>query len=798
LLFERVGAISTTMKTIQPWVRRMVVSLCLLGTFSAQAGSQPGAAVAWGWNDYGQADVPPGLSKVVAVAGGDAHSLALQSNGTVVAWGAGKTNDPSDFRNCGQSILPLGLSNVVAIAGGGYHSLALESNGTVVAWGAGKTNNPSHFPDYGQSIVPLGLGNVVAVAGGLYHSLALQGNGKVVAWGYNGYGQTNVPQGLSNVVAIAGGGYHSLALQSNGKAVAWGYNFFGQTNVPPGLSNVMAIAGGIETSLALQSNRTVVAWGDNGEGQTNVPPGLSSMVAIAGGDEHSLALLSNGMVMAWGYNGNGQTNVPPGLSNVVAIAGGGFHSLAITLGPAISPQPPVTILLASGGSTNLSVCVSSGSPFTCRWFLNGSPIAGATGTNFLISNFDVTKAGAYSVAVTNQYGYATAVSVLRLTNSPIILVDGVDVGGGTVNRTNTSQITMSSSFEPNANIYYTLDGSAPSYLGIPYHGAFQLGTTATIRALAYDSAYLSSAEAPPITVQITPLYPLTATTPGGGSLSFSPAPYSGGNLFVSNTLVTITATPSNGWSFLGWLGDASGSSPVVALSMNRGMAVGALFGTTVGPNVLGAGQIQFSPQVPVYPFGATVGLTSIPQPGNYFINWAGALSGSINPNVLVMASASPVVTALFGPLAVGQYALTVLPQGAGSVAVSPYTNRYSSGTVVTLTAVPSAGQSFIGWSGDAIGSQNPLGMTMDRSKVITASFTQHPLLSTAPPLNRMVEQGFRFSLIGGLGASFRIDGSADLMSWTPLGWITNTFGTSQYLDTAAETNASQFYRAVAQ
>ena len=499
-----------------------------------------------------------------------------------------------------------------------------------------------------------------------------------------------------------------------------------------------------------------------------------------------------------GNNYSGVTNVPPGLSNVVAIAGGGEHSLAIIVAVFILSKPPATISLDLGTGTDLSVAVLSESPFGCQWSLNGLPIAGATGTNLFISNFDVTKAGAYSVAVTNEYGYATAVSVLRLTNSPIVLVDGVDVGSGTVSRTNTTQITMSSSFGPDANIYYTLDGSAPSYLSIPYHGSFQLGRAATIRALAYDSAYLSSAEAAAISVQISPIYPLTATTPGGGSLSFSPAPYSGGNLFVSNTLVTVTATPSNGWSFLGWLGDASGSSPVVPLLMKRDMAVEALFGTTVGSNVLGAGQIQFSPRVPVYPFGATVGLTAIPQTGNYFINWAGALSGSNNPNVLVIASASPVVTALFGALAVGQYALTVLPQGAGSVAATPHTNRYSSGTVVALTPLPSHGESFIGWSGDAIGSQNPLGVTMDLIKVITASFTQHPLLSTAPPLNRMVEQGFRFSLIGGLGASFQIDGSADLMNWISLGWITNNFGTSQFLDTAAVTNASQFYRAVAQ
>lgn len=44
--------------------------------------------VAWGSNSAGQLDVPPGLSRAVAVAVGDNHTLALLSNGTVVAWGA--------------------------------------------------------------------------------------------------------------------------------------------------------------------------------------------------------------------------------------------------------------------------------------------------------------------------------------------------------------------------------------------------------------------------------------------------------------------------------------------------------------------------------------------------------------------------------------------------------------------------------------------------------------------------------------------------------------------------------------
>ncbi|WP_449555732.1 InlB B-repeat-containing protein, partial [Hymenobacter terricola] len=64
--------------------------------------------------------------------------------------------------------------------------------------------------------------------------------------------------------------------------------------------------------------------------------------------------------------------------------------------------------------------------------------------------------------------------------------------------------------------------------------------------------------------------------------------------------------------------------------------------------------------------------------------------------------------------------------GSGTVAKSPDQATYPSGTLVSLTATPGAGQQFAGWSGDATGTANPLPVTMNANKAITATFTPIP------------------------------------------------------------------------
>ncbi len=154
----------------------------------------------------------------------------------------------------------------------------------------------------------------------------------------------------------------------------------------------------------------------------------------------------------------------------------------------------------------------------------------------------------------------------------------------------SAAITMESSFQ-NGSIFYTLDGSAPGFTSPRYVGEFTITKTTSIRAIAYSADFSQSAEADAVTIAITPVYPLTTSSPGGGSIVVNSAigPY------PSNSVATATATPAAGWTFMNWTGDVAGTNPVVNVTMNQPKSIQAVFGTTLSTTIAGHGTLAFRP-----------------------------------------------------------------------------------------------------------------------------------------------------------------------------------------------------------
>jgi hypothetical protein len=66
--------------------------------------------------------------------------------------------------------------------------------------------------------------------------------------------------------------------------------------------------------------------------------------------------------------------------------------------------------------------------------------------------------------------------------------------------------------------------------------------------------------------------------------------------------------------------------------------------------------------------------------------------------------------------------LDIAVSGIGAVLESPAEKPHAYGTLVILTATPALGWHFVGWSGDLSGGANPVGLTMDGGRTVTATF----------------------------------------------------------------------------
>jgi hypothetical protein len=225
-------------------------------------------------------------------------------------------------------------------------------------------------------------------------------------------------------------------------------------------------------------------------------------------------------------------------------------------------------------------------------------------------------------------------------------------------------------------------------------------------------------------------YALTLSHAGQGSDPLaSPANSSvcpAGKFTAGESIGLSGAAPATGWVIDGWAGtDNDGSTAVTnTVTMPDVDHPASVIYTQVEYNLTitmtGNGTITADKAAP-YHYGDVVKLTATPNPTWSFTNWSGNATGSANP-LSVIINSDKTINAVFTQ---GQFALVTNVTGSGSITRNPDQATYSSGTSVTLTAVPAAGWSFTSWSGDASGSTNPVIVLMNAGKTVNALFTQN-------------------------------------------------------------------------
>ena len=218
-------------------------------------------------------------------------------------------------------------------------------------------------------------------------------------------------------------------------------------------------------------------------------------------------------------------------------------------------------------------------------------------------------------------------------------------------------------------------------------------------------------------------YALTVNTDGEGSVSKRVIQQKSKD-YKYGTVVELTANPDQGWKFVEWQGDLTGTDNPAQITVDNPKEVTAVFERkefNVSTSVEGSGSISLSPDQQSYEYNSTVQLEAKPAEGYKFVEWKGDISATTNPYELTVAEDKS-VTAVFEKKS---YNLTINTQGEGSVAekvVQTKSTSYDHGSTVELTANPAQGWKFVEWQGDLTGTDNPKQITVDNPKEVTAVF----------------------------------------------------------------------------
>jgi hypothetical protein len=221
---------------------------------------------------------------------------------------------------------------------------------------------------------------------------------------------------------------------------------------------------------------------------------------------------------------------------------------------------------------------------------------------------------------------------------------------------------------------------------------------------------------------------------------------SGAGSYLSVTNATVTATPSPGYLFGSWSGNATGSTNPLTLLMDSDKTVGSTFvedtrdpdgdGLTnykeiivrlTDPNLadtdgdgVNDGQEVIDGTDPLVPDTDSDGLSDDEEKARGTNPLLADTDGDgYSDGYEVQNSSDPKSSASFPT-----YTLTLTNNGAATGGSFSKAGTLAHGTNATLNATPSPGYLFGSWSGNASGSTNPFTLLMNDNKTVGATFVE--------------------------------------------------------------------------
>jgi alpha-tubulin suppressor-like RCC1 family protein len=649
------------------------------------------------------------LNDWAAVSAGDFHTLALKGDGTLWAWGDNSLGQLGDNTSTPAGKQPNQVitgnpgnfdSNWVAIAAGGSHSLGLQADGSLWAWGdnsagqlgdpgiVGSVNFPTQVVNLVEGTAPSNSG-WKAIAAGFTHSVALQADGTLWAWGSNfdgqlGNGDTATPNpgnqqapvlvlngGGAPYVAAQAGDAHSLARQADGSLWSWGRNDAGQ----------------------LGNGATDI----NNPALPNPVPfrevGAASDWALSGvGGSHSMGLKADGTLWTWGSNfsgqlGDGSTND----RNTPAAFLEGFAAVAPTLdfGAVFVGAPAATRSLTIGN------------PGTGALFVTGVTLSGASSADFSVApgtcgatlSFAIPAAGSCQLSLTFTAAAPVGARNAQLaiaTSDPVQPLRQVALSALSAQHTITlisganGSILGPVAVDENATPSYTITPATTFHIVDVTVDGISRGavTSLTLPAVTADVA---------IAATFADTFAVNFVAGANGSLTGSTSQ----TIVFGGSTAAVTAVANTGYHFVNWTEGALvvGTAPALVLTnitAPRGVTANFAINTYSVNYAAGANGTLTGAASQTVDHGASAAtVTAVPALGHHFVNWteggtevATTLALTVN-NVTGIHS----FTANF---AIDTFAVVGSGDAKGSLS-PPGTTLVPFGSDLTVNFTPSAG-----------------------------------------------------------------------------------------------------------
>ena len=711
-------------------------------------------------------------------------AAAVGTDGTLSSWNPNLNNSVYAIGVSGSNVY-LGGSFTTAGGTARNRAAAVGTDGTLTAWNPNLNNTVSAIGVSGSNVY---LGGAFTTVGGQARNRAAavttDGAGTLSSWNPNLNSSVRaIAVSGSNVYL---GGYfntvggttrnHAAAVDAAGTPTDWNPNLNGDVFVIAVSGSNVYLGGYFNTvsgttrnyAAAVDTAGALTSWNPNPNSEVRAIAVSDSTVYLGGffstvggiTRNYAAAVDTAGALTSWNPNLNG-------IVRAIAVSGstvylGGFFSTvggaARNRAAAVDTSGTLTDWNPDLNSYGVNaIAVSDSTVYLGGEFTN---VGGITRNNAAA----VDTAGTLTSWNPNLNGIVRgSVNAIAVSDSTVYLGgEFTTVGGITRNRAAAVDIDGAlTSWNPNLSKpgsgFGTLDrllaivvSGSNVYLG----GDFTTvgGTTRNYAAaVSIDGVLLGGWPGTPLPPPV--LFDLTVSKlgTGGGTITSSPAGIDCGSdcseTLVDGSSVTLTATPATGSTFTGWSGAGCSGTSTCIVTMSEARSVTAQFTAdlllSVTKSGTGSGTVASSPGgidcgstcSTTVASGTSVTLTATPATGSSFTGWSGAGCSGTSTCTVTMSEARA-VNAEFAAAPPVLFGLTVSKSGAGrgTVTSSPAgidcgadcSESLVDGTLVTLTASPATGSSFVGWSAGCSGTSTCT-VIMSEAKAVNAAFAVVPL-----------------------------------------------------------------------